>query len=83
MVRQRGESLRVEKNGLEKKKKKEQTNNILNEGRIKNKNKNLAFSYSAQPYIDVHCSNVGKKFTYTTTTIATLSLYIMVPKIVF
>ena len=54
-----------------------QTNNILNGGII-----NfffIAFSYSAQLYT---YSNVGKKFTYTTT-IATSFLYIVVLKIAF
>ena len=42
----------------------------------------LAFSYSAQPYIVVHCSNVGKKFTYSTTIVAPF-LYMVVLKITF
>ena len=42
----------------------------------------LAFSYSAQPYIAMHCNNVGKKFSYTTTIVA-LFLYIVVLKIAF
>ena len=42
----------------------------------------LALSYNAHPYIAVHYSNVGKKFTYTTT-IATLFLYVVVLTIAF
>ena len=29
----------------------------------------IALSYSAQPYIDVHCSNEGKKFTFNSTNV--------------
>ena len=40
----------------------------------------LALSYSAYPYIAVHCSKIGKKYNHTFTAIA-LFLYIMVLKI--
>ena len=36
----------------------------------------LAFNYSAQPYIAMHCSNVGKKkITYTTTIVILFFVY--------
>ena len=57
------ENKRIEKN--------KQTNIILNGWRIKMIFYFLALSYSAQPYIAVHCSNEGKNFTFSSI-IATL-----------
>ena len=65
---------------MEKRKKKR--NNILIEGENKKLFVCLAFNYSVQSYIDVYCSYVGKKFTYTTTKIVPF-LYMVVLKIVF
>ena len=72
-IRERRE-LRMESewNGGKKKEKKVKEGNIiLMRGGNKKHYLILAFNYSAHPYIAMHCSNVGKKFTYTTT-IATL-----------
>ena len=35
----------------------------------------LALNYSAQPYIAVHCSKVGKKYTYIFTTTTLFLIY--------
>ena len=46
----------------------------------------LALSYSAQPYIAVHYSKVGKKYTYpftATTLFIYIYIYILVLKIAF
>ena len=55
--------------GIKKKieKRKKERNNILIESENKKLFVRLAFNYSAQSYIDVYCSYVGKKFTNTTT----------------
>ena len=62
--------------------KKKQTNIILNGWRIKMIFYFLALSYSAQPYIAVHCSNEGKILPLTPL-LQHSFLYVMVLKIAF
>ena len=58
------------KKKLEREKKKERENIFFNERRERNLIKYFfcfSSSYSAQPYIVVHCSNEGKIFTFNST----------------
>lgn len=67
---------------VEKRNRKNNNNNILMWGGNKKLFFSLALSYSVHPYIAMHCSCVGKTFTYTTTNV-THFLYMVVLKIVF
>ena len=71
---ERSESSERELKVLRRKEKKGNKNNILIKGRI-NFFFLLTFNYSAHLFIDVHCSNEGKIFTFSSTTIVWIFVF--------